>query len=118
MFSRFLIVGSLGFAVDAAGTHALIAAGWSDISARPPAILLAMVVTWLANRQFTFRVSKPRRAGEFLRYGAVAFAATLLNFGLYTMAVLAGALPIAGILVASLLQAAFSYLAYRHLVFR
>ncbi len=66
-FLKFLTVGGLGFLIDAGLTLGLIHLGLSPLLARPPAILAAMVFTWLANRQHTFQVEKERSWSEALR---------------------------------------------------
>jgi putative flippase GtrA len=117
MFIRFLVVGALGFVVDVALTYALIHLGLGDILARPPAIAGAAIFTWLINRRFTFGASERRPGLEFFRYGVVAALAFGLNFGCYSALILARLEPVWSIAAASVLQAGFSYYAYRHWVF-
>lgn len=118
MFRRFLIVGSLGFLVDSGLTHALILAGLSPLAARLPAMLVAMLVTWLANRRFTFETGQQRSTAELLRYALVAGAAFLLNYSLYSFAVVQGLTPLLAIVLASAAQVGFSFFGYRRFVFR
>jgi putative flippase GtrA len=117
MFPRFLIVGALGFAVDAGGTYMLIFLGMHPLAARPPATALAILATWLANRRFTFRVERQRSWGELLRYAAVAMATATFNVGVYSVCVLWGWLPLLAILVASMLQMGLSFMGYRYFAF-
>jgi putative flippase GtrA len=54
-FFRFLLVGAVGFAVDAAVLLLLIhIGGMSRLWARIPSFLAAVTVTWLLHRNFTF----------------------------------------------------------------
>jgi putative flippase GtrA len=54
-FLRFLLVGTVGFAVDAAILLLLIhIGGMSRLWARIPSFLAAVTVTWLLHRNFTF----------------------------------------------------------------
>ncbi len=117
-FARFVLVGGLGFAVDAGTNQALLVAGWAYWAARLPAIGLAMLFTWLANRRFTYQVQARRSAGEGLRYAAVACCMAVMNYGLYLLLVRAGLPPLASIVVATALQTVFSFHAYRRFVFR
>jgi len=116
-FLRFLLVGGLGFVVDAGLTLALIHIGWSAETARIPAIAAAMLLTWLANRLFTFRVAHKGSMGELARYVAVALAAACFNYAIYRLLLGQGLGPLPAIVVATAAQAVLSFLAYRHLVF-
>ncbi len=118
MFIRFLIVGGLGFLIDLGVTQALIAAGVHAVAARPPAILLAMAFTWLAHRQYTYRVQARRSGSEALRFAAVSIVMSLLNLALYAALVLAGWNVTAAIVVATLLQAFLSFFGHRLISFR
>jgi putative flippase GtrA len=117
MFPRFLIVGALGFAVDAGGTYLLMFLGVHPLAARPPATALAILATWLANRRFTFRVDRQRTWGELLRYAAVALATATFNVGAYSVFVLWGWLPLPAIVVASVMQMGLSFVGYRYFAF-
>ncbi len=118
MFPRFLVVGSLGFLVDAGLTHLLIFLGLTPLWARPPAILVAMLFTWAANRRYTFRSHGERPARELSAYALVALAAFGLNWGIYAAAILAGLAPLPAIVLSTLCQTGFSFLGYKKLVFR
>jgi putative flippase GtrA len=85
----FLLVGCLGFAIDAGLTVLLSRAGLSPYLARPPAALIAIASTWTLNRRFTFRPGGGARLAEFGRYLSVSAAGLALNYALYS-AVLAG----------------------------
>jgi putative flippase GtrA len=117
MFPRFLIVGALGFAVDAGGTYLLIFLGVHPLAARPPATALAILATWLANRRFTFRVDRKPGWPELLRYAAVALSMAAFNVGAYSVFVLWGWLPFFAIVVASVLQMGLSFVGYRYFAF-
>ncbi|MDH7799924.1 MULTISPECIES: glycosyltransferase 87 family protein [unclassified Beijerinckia] len=82
----FSVVGAIGFAVDA-GLTLLFAKGFgfSGYAARVPAMIIAIVVTWLLNRIWTFRSSEPRLLREFARYGAANLLTAVFNFGIYTL---------------------------------
>jgi len=116
----FLVVGAIGFAVDAGLTVALtIVAGWSPYIARLPAAAIAIVVTWALNRMFTFASSDPHRVAELTRYGAVSGVSAALNYaafcifllaaGSFGVDVRAAGAVLAGTIAGSLLAAANTY---------
>lgn len=117
MFLRFLIIGVLGFVVDAGLTHLLIAFGLSPLLARPPAVVAAMLVTWAANRRFTFEIQQRGSLSEVARYAGVAAVTLLLNLALYSCLVLAGVPVLLAIVVTTAAQAVFSFTGYRRFVF-
>ena len=87
----FLVAGALGFCVDAGLTVALTAGlGVSPYVARPPAVIVATLVTFLINRAFTFRARTGHWPSEFARYCLVAASGQALNYAVY-----AGALALA-----------------------
>jgi putative flippase GtrA len=118
MFVRFLLVGSLGFVIDAGLTYLLVQVGIAPWLARFPAIGLAMAFTWLANRNFTYRVRAARSAEEAMRYALVAASTASINYLIYLALVSNGAPPVAAVTVATLFQTVISYYCYRRFVFR
>jgi putative flippase GtrA len=87
----FLVVGGVGFAVDAG----LLAVGISLLSLGPRvsrviSFLAAVLVTWLLNRSFTFadRASE-RSGGELVRYVLTSSVSACLNLGVYFLALMA-----------------------------
>lgn len=82
----FSVVGAIGFAVDAGLTLLFVAVGgFSGYAARVPAMILAVVVTWLLNRIWTFRSNDPRLLREFARYGLANVFTALFNLAIYTL---------------------------------
>jgi putative flippase GtrA len=116
-FGRFAIVGGLGFVVDSGGTALLVAAGVSPFVARIPAILAAMLTTWLLNRRLTFNVRRPKSTAELARYIAVASTSSVLNYLLYSVLVTMHLPPVVAVALATAPLVAASFFAYRHLVF-
>lgn len=113
---RFSLVGSLGFLVDAAVTLALErGAGFPAHLARPPAIALAMLVTWWFNRRFAFRVDAPIES--LVPYAMVAACAALLNYLLFVACIAGGLGTVASILVATGVSMVFSFVGYRRYAF-
>jgi len=114
----FVLVGAIGFAVDAGLTMAIAYAGVSYIAARIPAIALAMLTTWLLNRRFTFRVRQQKSFSEAMRYALVALVSALLNFLLYSWLVKMGIWAPLAVAIATGTLMGFSFFGYRMLAFR
>lgn len=117
-FPRFLVVGAVGFLVDAAAFVALRAVT-PDIVARIGALLVAITATWWFNRRWTFASRDPAFVSEWARYalGSVAGASVnaVVSLGVLWLAPAAGA--IAAVAVGSLLGAAVNYLAASRFAF-
>jgi putative flippase GtrA len=60
--------------------------------ARALAVFLAMSATWLGNQWLTFRASKPPMAKEWDTYLVANGIGALLNYSIYSLAILRGAL--------------------------
>ncbi len=119
--SWFLAAGSGGFLIDAGLTHALVEAGGFDpLSARLPAIVLAMAFTWLVNRSRTFGRSAHSLAVEGFRYWAVGITATAVNYAVYSLLMVRAPFlqPVVAISAASLAAMAYSFFGYSRFVFR
>lgn len=117
----FITVGLASFAVDLALSWGLSRGlGLSPFLARVPAVAVAMVVGWLANRRLTFHVEQPPDLAEFLRYAGASGAAVAINYAIYAAiltlwpATALGAAVFAG----SAAAAGASYLGYRFFAFR
>ena len=84
---KFGCVGALGFAVDVTVLNALAFVGADPLWARPPAILVATLATWAANRRYTFRATGESALWQYLRHlGSQGFGATV-NYGAFAAAV-------------------------------
>lgn len=118
MFIRFLLVGGVGFCIDAGLTNLLVQRTVEPWLARIPAIFLAMAFTWLANRYFTYRVNKARSTSEAMRYSMVALVMALINYLIYFFLVRFGIWPVAAVTLATACQTLISFHAYRHFVFK
>ena len=117
MFGRFLLVGGLGFCIDAGITYLLIQLTIAPWIARIPAILLAMTFTWLVNRYFTYQVDKPHSTHEALRYALVASAMAAINYLIYCVLIRYGIEPLVAVTLATVCQTVISFHAYRYFVF-
>lgn len=91
----FAGVGALGFAVDFSLTWSLTRlVGLHPQLSRIIAMLVAMSVTYLLNRNFTFQSAATSRGREMVRYFAVNISGALVNYGVFSL-ILALA-PLAG----------------------
>jgi len=116
-FFRFLLVGGIGFLIDSGLTLGLIALGLSPLLARPPAILVAMAFTWLANRHVTFAVGNKKSVSEIARYSVVALLAAMANYLIYLTLIALALPPLPSIVIATIIVAIFSYFGYKVFAF-
>lgn len=121
---RFSLVGTVGFAVDGGLLQLLVDLGGAGpIAARAVSFPLAVLATWWLNRAITIR---PRagtgRWRSLTRYLAVNLVGTGVNFGVYTLLVLASATmaarPLVPFAIASGVALAFNYLGSKHFAFK
>jgi len=90
-FIRFAVVGAIGFAVDAGVLTVLVSGqGVGVYAARAVSFGIAVCVTWLVNRQWTFAQRTADRrtsaSAEYARYLAVQVAGALANLGVFVVA--------------------------------
>ena len=117
----FLVGGGIAFGVDAVVLKLLTSGfGVHPIVARLFAISLAMVAGWLAHRRFTFRLSVPPSFREFLRYAAVGWLVSAINYGIFVAIVLIkpNIEPLYALIASSLAAMVFAYLGMRFAAFR
>jgi putative flippase GtrA len=122
---RFVLVGVLGFLVDAGVLHALAAAGMPLLAARVISFTLAATSTWLANRTATFHDRVHSRGGltsEWLRYMLASSIGGAVNYGAFALAVETSAAvarwPTVGVAIGSLAGMIVNYLLYSVYVFK
>lgn len=116
----FVLAGGVGFLADAAGLVLLLAATPLDpFLARLLSLAFALVLTWQVNRRFTFGPSHRAGAVEGARYGGVGIATSLVNYIVYSAALMAmpDFPPICALAIGSAVAMALSYLGYSRLVF-
>ncbi len=118
--AKFVVVGGIGFLADAGVLLLLLRFTALDpFTARLLAIAVALQVTWLLNRTFTFGRSTSRVAIEGMRYNGVGIATSIFNYLVYSgLLVFFSAMPTLGALViASAAATLLSYTGYARLVF-
>lgn len=119
--TRFLLVGAVGFVVDAAALLIMVrVASLSPVWSRIPSLLIALTTTWGLHRSFTF--GSPARpaptAAEWLRFVLTNGLGNGLNLALYWLLVTSGWNLIVALAIASVAAAAINYSASVWWVFR
>ena len=118
--ARFLLTGGIGFFAFAGALALLLASTPLDpFTARVLSIAFALTVTWLINRNFTFRPSSRGVVREGARYGGVGIGASLINYAAYAgaIALVPGLPPLLALAFGSAVAIAASWLGYSRLVF-
>ena len=119
-YGGFLLAGALALITDGALLTILIRFLDLDaLLARPFAIAVAMLVSWLVNRTLTFAVSAPPSLREFGRFAAVSWLSQAVNYLVFAGILVARpatpALP--AVVFASLVAMFVSYFGFRYGVF-
>jgi putative flippase GtrA len=119
----FSLAGVAGFLVDAGIVWLFTMAGVDPFTAQIVAFTLAVTVTWLLNRRFTFaHHASPNWVREWMHYVAANSVGAIVNNGVYAILVLSVALfskePVLAVAVGSLAGLLFNFTASRALVFR
>ena len=119
----FSLAGAAGFLVDAGSVWVFTRAGADPLTAQAVAFTVAVTVTWLLNRRFTFaHHASPNWLREWLHYVAANSIGAVVNNGVYVLLVLSMALfsrePVLAVAAGSLAGLVFNFTASRALVFR
>ncbi len=119
----FSLAGVVGFLVDAGIVWVFTRAGVDPLTAQAVAFTVAVTVTWLLNRKFTFaHHASPNWLREWLHYVAANSIGAVINNGVYALLVLTVALfskePVLAVASGSLAGLIFNFSASRTLVFR
>jgi putative flippase GtrA len=87
---RFAVAGGVGFIVDAAVLYLCLWLGFGYFAGRLVSFLLAVFATWRFNRRYTFQVTGGRSIwNEWWHYLAAMSLGGVVNFGVYSAAILA-----------------------------
>ncbi len=86
-FLRYLLIGGIGFLVDAGGLEAFIHSGFSVYSARLCSMAIAIASTYFLHRNFTFSESeRPQRSFyQFTLFLACQIAAAAVNYSVFCL---------------------------------
>jgi putative flippase GtrA len=118
-FIKFGITGFVGFGVDSGLLYVLLYVGIDPYLARAISIPVAMLATWIINRNWSFLVSNKPWYVELAKYAGVASFAALINYGVYALALqfIAGITPFWALVLASAITMFVSYFGYGWVVF-
>lgn len=122
--SFFLITGICGFIIDAGGVYVLSHIfGFNPVLARLPSLATAIITTFFLNRFFTFsHVRTASSFNDFLKYVTANGFSQGINFVVYTTLVSINfffrKFPVAAVFCGSLTAAIFSFLVFKHIVFK
>jgi putative flippase GtrA len=117
----FALAGGTGFIVDAGVLMLLLHfTSLGPFGARAISIPMAMVTTWIVNRNFTFDRSGRSLAVEGFRYGSIGVTSALLNYALYSALLVSTPIlrPTVALVLASAAATGFSFFGYSRFVFR
>lgn len=85
-FLRFLIVGGMGLTSDIISLYNLrhfIPLIWAKVFS----YMIALIVTWLLNRRFTFQTQRSIRVSECTRYACIYLSTGVLHVGIFAFLV-------------------------------
>lgn len=117
----FVIAGGTGFTVDALVLTLLNSGfGIDPFSARIVAIAVAAFVTWQINRNFSWGRAKDGAAKEGSRYFTVVIASALVNYVVYSAALLIvpGLWPFIALVIGTAVAMSVSFFGFDRFVFR
>jgi putative flippase GtrA len=119
-FTRFAVVGGIGFLIDA-GLLALLhhGLGLDPFVSRLLSIAASTFTTWRLNRSMTFGASELGQTSEGFRYALVAAGTAGFNYVVYALLLVAfpALWPVAAAVFATLAAMFFSYAGYSRFVF-
>ncbi len=118
--AKFAIVGFIGFGVDSLVLYLLIALSFTPLQARAVSIPVAMLTTWVLNRNWSFERSTDVWYRELATYMAVAGIAAAVNYAVFAaaLALMPGIAPFLALVLACAIAMFVSYFGYGRLVFR
>jgi putative flippase GtrA len=120
---RFAIVGAIGFAIDGGVMQLLTATtGTSPLIARAFSFPLALSVTWVLNRAWTFPTGRVRALlSQYRRYLGVQIAGFIINYALFAALVQSGGIwqqqPLLALVIGGFVSMITTYALSRLLVF-
>lgn len=118
-YGGFALAGMLALTTDGIVLESLTGAGWHPLVARPFAIAMAMVVSWLVNRRITFAMQSRPSLREYGRFAAVSWSAQAVNYLVFGAILIAHTTtpPLLALVLASLVAMFVSYFGFRYGVF-
>jgi putative flippase GtrA len=123
VLTRFAVVGTVGFAVDAGVLQLLVGlAGWSPFAGRVVSFPAALTATFVLNRAWTFPALRMSPVRAYGAYGVIQTIGALINLFVFSVCLLAVPSlyqrPVIALAIGSGVAMLFNYCASRRLVFR
>lgn len=121
--TRFLLVGCLGFLVDAGLLYFLVSGGANPYTMRLVSFTVAVSVTWYCNRSWTF-TDRSRRGTrqEYISYVGVQLFGAAVNYVVYALCLSAIGISSANAVLAlacgSIAALAVNFIGARRIVFQ
>jgi putative flippase GtrA len=122
-FTRFAVVGAIGFVVDAAVLQSLVsAAAWSPFAARAVSFPVALACTFALNRAWTFPGLRLPLVRAYGAYGAIQIVGALINLFVFSVCLLLAPplyeRPVIALGIGAAVSLVFNFYATRSVVFR
>lgn len=124
---KFIIVGSIGFVIDVSILYLCIHFLETNlVVSRIISFSIAVIITWLLNRVYTFKMSTPYKKRkhyfmEFFKYLIGSSISISINFGVYMFVIsffsLALKTPILAVAIGSISAMFFSYIFSKYYIF-
>ncbi len=120
----FAVVGGIGFIIDALIVSLLVMIySWGPIRARLVSFTFAVCITWILNRQWTFRSGKNQKKSlELTRYYCVQMSGGGVNLLVYSLILVAVSelqhYPVVPLFFGSMVAMLFNYFAMKKYVFQ
>ncbi|WP_284360778.1 GtrA family protein [Candidatus Phycosocius spiralis] len=109
---RFIIVGGLGFGLDAALVFGLLHLGFNVYVCRVVSLCAVLGFTYLLNRMATFVAAGPPSWREFLAYVVASLLALGVNYGVFVGALWLHAPVLLAMMAGTGLAAVLNFLSY------
>lgn len=116
-FPKFLIVGTVGFIVDAGVLKGILIMGGDPILARAISLPIALCVTFVFNKFFAFEnETKDNITKQFAQYIGVSFVGITVNFTVYSgLTYFFEILPLISLTIASIVAMGVNFLGYNQI---
>lgn len=117
---RFLFVGALGFLTDAGVLWLMTNTFRFDpYTGRLVSFAIAVVVTWILNSRFTFKIPQKRTKRHFGAYVTIQTSSFMMNYAIYSALVWQDiAVPLLALALAAVIAMFYSFMAMNFWVFR
>jgi putative flippase GtrA len=122
-FFRFCVIGTIGFIADALVLQTgLSVIHLSPVAARIPSFMLAVLVTWYFNRDFTFRQPERTFLASFPKYLLANIGGLSLNLAVYfagiRLSFFLAHWPVMALAIASVSAMFFNFTTSHFLIFK